>query len=629
MKQIINKTGLWTSLSVVAMFGLMTLWHSCKDDLEGKTFLTSDMKMIDDYILENEADEMTLFLQVADKAVIVSPTGDKGSFRGMLHSYGKYTCFAPSNQAITEYLGSLDKSTVDQLSVEECVTIMKYHVVRDSLRTIDFVDGRLPLVNMLTKYITTKTVSVDGKPEIQLNRQAIIVKKDIHCGNGYIQKIDHVLIPPALTSGEQIDDLPDDQYSLFKSIMLRTGLQDTLTVNKADNVWFTVFLQSNAAFHEAGIDNIDDLVEKMKTARADIALGPQPETMSKEDSLLWTFAAYHIVKSLYYVADLTKASALPTLAPLQNITFILKGDSLFVDEFTDPVSNAVEPGMKVDKSSEYTDYSCYNGVLIDVKGYVGPKIRKAQAVFWEFTDQPEIRKNPQFRKGNFDLVSTAAGTYELEDMVIKKGASRAGDFAYTTRGTGYNQDWALTNNDYMTFNWYRLNDYAEFRMPLLMPGEYKVWLCHRAVGSLGNVKVKAVFKEEGFEDQTMSTLYNPQLSYDNSKDPEMLLTSGMKRFTAKISRGYPVAILLGTVKVNTTGRHWMRFTKVSGGNTAPEYIDMLQFIPVDEDQLWPRFDILGRKIYPDTPCCEIAPMDGVTSCNSGNALQIDAPACTN
>jgi len=44
---------------------------------------------------------------------------------------------------------------------------------------------------------------------------------------------------------------------------------------------------------------------------------------------------------------------------------------------------------------------------------------------------------------------------------------------------------------------------------------------------------------------------------------------------------------------------------------------MIQFIPVDDDQLWPRFDIKGNYIYKDTPCDEIFPYD--LSCAADNA----------
>jgi hypothetical protein len=52
--------------------------------MQGKTFVVSDERMIDEYI-EQKDTSMSEFLKVADKA----------GFRGMLHAYGTNTCFIP------------------------------------------------------------------------------------------------------------------------------------------------------------------------------------------------------------------------------------------------------------------------------------------------------------------------------------------------------------------------------------------------------------------------------------------------------------------------------------------------------------------------------------------------------
>jgi len=60
--------------------------------------------------------------------------------------------------------------------------------------------------------------------------------------------------------------------------------------------------------------------------------------------------------------------------------------------------------------------------------------------------------------------------------------------------------------------------------------------------------------------------------------------------------------------VEYTGRHTLRMDALSGSSQA-SWWDMIQFIPVDQNQIWPRFDAAGNAIYPCTPCNLIAPID--------------------
>jgi len=95
-----------------------------------------------------------------------------------------------------------------------------------------------------------------------------------------------------------------------------------------------------------------------------------------------------------------------------------------------------------------------------------------------------------------------------------------------------------------------------------------------------------------------------------SADP-LMLTNGFKRYMATTNdyqgtlRGIQavtgtswdlmVGRLAGTVDIQTTDRHWVRFTCVSTGNgsSSATWIDMIHFIPVDDDQNYPRFSISG------------------------------------
>jgi uncharacterized surface protein with fasciclin (FAS1) repeats len=576
------------------------IWTSCRDDLEGQTFLTSEDVMVDDYIMQNDL-SMSKFLDIVDRA----------EFRGMLHAYGVYTCFVPVNEAIDEYLSQRGKASVADLAPEECADIVKYHVVRHSgegddmvaFMSSDFIDGRLGNPTMLVKYLTTKTVQLSGKTVTQVNREANILEKDIYVANGYIHKIDKVLIPPEKTCGEQLEELPDAEYSLFKQIMRQTSWIDSLNVLE-EGLWYSIFLQSNEAFASVGISSIEQLLEYLKDNAK--------YSDKTDDELLDIYAAYHCVKGLYYIADLSKVSALQSMAANQAITIKLKRDTLLVNEYGSPSSGNYEQGVAINKSSEYTDYSCSNGVLTDMYGYIGPKVRGAQAVFWDVAEQPEIVSNSRFRKASIPVPWEELQNWSEMKFSLASGIKTYGEFAYDFRSS-YVKEYQFINQDALTLRWYRLAS-LEFTLPLLTPGTYNVWVGFRRAETT-NCRVRATLVQEGEDDQAMGMVkFEEYINTDAAA--EVLLPEGYKRYAAKERASTMNCVRWGTCVVQSTGRHKLRCDVVERGRNADMWLDMIMFIPIEDDQLWPRFDMKGKAVYPGTPCEEIWPYANACSDNN-------------
>jgi uncharacterized surface protein with fasciclin (FAS1) repeats len=579
----------FNTIKMTAVFfvaAITLFFSSCDDYMKGKTFLTSDEIMIDEYI-DQKDQSMSVFLRIADIA----------GFRGMLHAYGTNTCFIPTNEAIEVYCTRLGIDSLQQLPVEELEKFVKFHIVRDTIQSADFVDGRLATASMLGKFLTTRTVQEGSNdPVIRVNRQADITQKDIRVANGIIHKINYVLTPNPKTVGEMIQLLPEN-YSLFKTIMEESGMIDTLTVNKADGVWYTVFIHSDEAFANAGIIDRVSLIEKMKVA--------QPDYATDEAKLIELFASYHCVKRLAYVADLTLTSAELTLAPNQVITFKNNRDSLIVNEYQSLTK--FERGMPVDKSSEWTDFSCYNGVLIDVAGYIQPVKRGAEAIYWELTDQPEIKKMKEYRKKGSWVTFSPGQLSELQF-----GGKNSPTITYVV-------DAAFSDkNQYVHYDYFdipmrpTLLQWMEIKTPVLTEGVYNVWICWRRGGE--NNKFKTTFKQEGKEDQVLPNVFDLGEYFNTSATAEVNLNNGMKQYNAKQRISVFCSRNCGAVKVDYTGRHTLRIDALSGKNQSAWW-DMIQFIPVDQNQLWPRFDVEGNAIYPmendveGLNCSKIAPYE--------------------
>jgi len=557
----------------------LTLFSSCKDYMEGKTFVVSDARMIDEYI-EQKDTSMTEFLKIADKA----------GFRGMLHAYGTNTCFIPTNEAISVYCQRRGIASLGSLPADELEKLIKYHIVRDSIKTADFVDGRLSKANMTGKYLTTKTVQVGtSEPAVRINRQANILKGDIRVANGIIHKIDYILTPNLKTVGEMIDQLPDN-YSLFKSIMKESGLTDTLTVNNDAGDWYTVLLQSNESFKTKNITDKASLLLKMKTAQPDYADNPT--------KLLELYAQYHCVNRLAYVTDLSMSSAELTLAKNQVITLKVNQALLILNEYQSLTT--FEPGVSVNKDSEWTDMSCNNGVMIDLEGYIQPVKRGAEAVYWEISDQPEIKKLKEYRKMGSANVSFKPGELsELNFGGINNPVVTYGVAAYGTSSQYVHYDNLTINLRPNVIQW------MEVKTPVLTEGIYNVWVCWRRAGS--NTKFKTTFKQDGKDDQLLPNVFDLSSYFDDKSTPEVNLNGGMKQYNAKYKTSAFNSRNCGAIKVEYTGRHILRFDALSGSGAISW--DMIQFIPVDQDQLWPRFDVAGNAIYQDTPCTLIAPFE--------------------
>ena len=594
-----NKLLLKLAFPVCALLLGAALYTACKDDMEGKEFLVSDKLAMDDYIIQKDQ-TMEAFLEIVDKS----------GFRGTVHAYGTYTFFVPTNSAVEEYLSEKNTS-IAALTREQCMDIVKFHIVEEVFKTEDFIDGRLPYPTMLKKYLTTRTAPDQGNV-VEVNRQAIILKRDIEVINGLIHKIDKVMYPNPLTAGEQVEQLPDNEYSLFKEVLRETGWIDSIKVNN-DSTWYTVFLQSNESLAKA-VDTVKlNLPNGIKT-RADLVAYLRAnaglDALLRDDELLHSYASYLCAKGLYYVADLANAGVLMTHAVNQTITVKRDRDTLLINEFGDKRSRDFEKGTAVDKESQYTDFSCFNGVLIDMKGYIGPKMRGPRALYWDVAEQPELFKNPRFRRGGISITQEEGLAFSEMTPVLRAGQPL--QISYAHFGS-YDPRFALVYQDGLSINWTRLQSLT-FKLPVLNPGTYKVWVCYRRA-DLTDVGVRGIFKQDGEEDQPLNVMcFTDYISTDT--DPEVLLVAGWKRFTAKERSSTMASILAGTIVVQSTGRHSFTFSVVRPGRSEVMWLDMIHFIPIGEDELWPRFDMMGNQVYPEDCCEDIYPKAVACDANS-------------
>ena len=207
---------------------------SCSDDPGAENYYTSTKEYASDF-LTNNSDKFSKFIEILNRA-----TGEKGTYRLMdlLGTYGSYTVFAPTNEAIDAFLQSKGVSSVAELSKEDCDTLALNHIIEQEYFTTDYNNGTYPLPNMLERYLTitcdSDTVSVPGQVRLALriNKNALLSHVDDSVKNGVV----HVLSSVISTQNDMLPDVMerDSAISLFYQAMLATNYCNVLRENYID-----------------------------------------------------------------------------------------------------------------------------------------------------------------------------------------------------------------------------------------------------------------------------------------------------------------------------------------------------------------------------------------------------------
>lgn len=590
MKSIKNIQQKWHGYIYCILLTSFIGFASCDDEMKNSTYATTSIPMIDEY-MEDPQNNLTDFLSLVDKA----------DYRGMLHAYGTYTCFVPTNAAVQDYLNQSGLQ-LETITKEQALELVGYHLVIDTLSTSTFVDGRLESPNIRKQYLTTRTlIDEKGDVYIEVNRQAKIINKDVVLGNGYIHVVDHFMTLASKTVAETIESMPDAEFSIMKQLIKDTNFDDVLN-QTGEEKFYTFFMQSNQVFEDLKIADRASLLQRLRENTPEIA---------KDEDLLLNFVWYHCAPERKYISDLMMSTAVQTYGSTNVLAFSMTKEYLLINEFK--VGELNEEGVEVDRNSEYSDLTCLNGVVHQVLGQVEVRKRKPYRVYWDFADQPEIRSLKSFRKPGFTNTGFKEG--ELSEMTWS--GSNNPTLTYIPY-YGYQAKYAYTYGDYVTMRIAtNVMQWCEIKTPLLIEGTYNIWLCYRISGT---ATFRVTFKQEGAEDQILPSVANltqtgPTAYYTDATktniDHDKMVQEGHKQYPAKTYNGSMVSKLLGTVKVNSTGRHILRFDALSTGSNMN--YDLIQYIPVDEDQTFPMIAWDGAMIEKGTPDCQIYPDDG-TNC---------------
>ncbi len=234
------------------------------------------------------------------------------------------------------------------------------------------------------------------------------------------------------------------------------------------------------------------------------------------------------------------------------------------------------------------------------------KERNPFPVYWEPTEQLEIMRMPGVYQRPGDPVALEPG--QLENVRWE-----GGNIYYEGRSGGSANPWVVNGDAFSIMLRPEVIPWIEFDTPVLAAGEYKVWICFRGAYAPRHPVFFVDFNGTELLN-TINSSYTPLTNTpEESGESEREWESRGWKFyqwnpddigyTRTVGEGDDavtynvlesnyiadnrvVSQLAGRIEVGTTGRHKLRFRGISG--TKNLWLDMIQFIPVEEDQLWPR-----------------------------------------
>ncbi|MDE7472311.1 MAG: fasciclin domain-containing protein [Muribaculaceae bacterium] len=296
-------------LSLPCLLAVACGLTSCSDEFDEGSLYTLTADTVASYIEGND-----------DFSTMARLMNDTGT-RGLLSTYGHYTCFLPTNSAFDRFFNEYSL-TYDTMSDDEKLELMYNHIIMSGSTdyTSDtFQEGALPSVSMSSQKINISyRTSTDGSSyDIMVNDGAAIVERDIEAHNGVLHIIDNILFYP----DEYIADIlaQHSEFSLFRQALVATGVNtlvastydtdyvpstgidgfkdpsnpawDPYFVPQEKRVAYTCFAETDDVFAAKGVTSLADLV----TLAEKYYGTADRDNYTSENNALNKFVRYHIL----------------------------------------------------------------------------------------------------------------------------------------------------------------------------------------------------------------------------------------------------------------------------------------------------------------------------------------------
>ncbi|MFA9190410.1 fasciclin domain-containing protein [Flavobacterium sp. FZUC8N2.13] len=561
-------------LSVFFFFIAFLLLQSCTELKFKET--TDETQNVTEFLRDNE--EYSLFLEMLDIT----------NYASYMNTYGTFTVFIPTNEAINNYLKDLGFTSLTQVPIEDLKKVVKLHIMDTKYTTASFTDGKLFNPTLLGQFIITGNTVVNDESFRTLNKEAKILISNLELGNAVVHITDKVLSVADKTLAQTIEENPE--LSLFTEVLKATGwfekLNQPLTFDaNKEGSFLTVLVQSNEVYNNTQWTNpkTEEKLTLNTLENLKIRYSHLGDPTNAADSLN-LYVQYHVIPKLNYLADFAITPVFETKAPAEVISSKLIGGKIFLNR--DIFNGVLEPGFSVDRPT--SDLTCSNGVLHSVDANFTIIKRLPLPVYFDLCDQPEFANNTaNYRKPGGVKFGLRPGSFKDVTWWVGSGTTYTLDWAYSPT--------AVNGDDLRPFR-FRLgtgiND-LEFTTPVIIKGRYKIWVSYRQ-NDRANANLRVFFNNK-ITSRVLNMRERPNNPFDTQAGiPDNVLeTQGYKRYIfPHVQNDLQYSRLVGIVEVETTGRQKIKFVSDqgsgSGANDADRF-DIVEFRPVEMDQIWPKF----------------------------------------
>lgn len=443
-----NKLIIWIGCLCAFLFML----NSCNDSLDGTTFFTTDEMTIAE-TLEANPDKFSMYVEILEKT----------DFYNAFKSYGTYTCFAPTNLAVSNYINERwNATTISELSSTEQLEflkiIVKFHTLPTRRAASSFVEGRIPELTYTGDYLTTSYVGGGGIANVQINREATLDQYDIEANNGIIHAIDAVL-PPFVDPVPKIME-DSGNYTIFVEALKQTGYYDEFSeIYNADGVRinFTILAESDAIYAENSINSFADLAA---------LISPDNSDYTDATNDLNRFVAYHAAQDFYYSSDFPDDGFISTVLANNAIKSLKTDKELKINETETGVDDTW-----ISLLSESSNLPAKNGVYHTVDKLLTIFTPEPKYQIFDFTLTPSVGK---LAYGTWYGDDQNAGPFTSPRLFPATRVRILRQSSNPSYGTP--QDGGNTVFNCGSVTW------LEFDTPVLPKGKYEVRVC----GNQGN-----------------------------------------------------------------------------------------------------------------------------------------------
>lgn len=246
------KKFLGTKMKVWAIGALAALssgvFTSCTDEILMENRFTFTGELIADHLQKHK--KYDNFCEILSKAK-TGKTANSSSLLTTLSTYGSYTCFAPTNEAIDRYLQKKYDEYMESVRIHEenpeieivntGVTSPYLKDLSDSMATVIAKNHILELAcavsnkgNLSKKTMNRRNIEITwaDNEDISYAERIKILERNIETENGYIHCIEEAFSPSDKPTSSLLSEQP--AFSLFSDALDKTGLGAKLTAVEID-----------------------------------------------------------------------------------------------------------------------------------------------------------------------------------------------------------------------------------------------------------------------------------------------------------------------------------------------------------------------------------------------------------